>query len=205
MGVQKETLDMLLLLSTVSERKNELSEVFIQQIKKTPEYRVMTNLDEYEFVSGKAKEVRDQFQSIHIEKGSVAEINKELHRLQQIYTNFQNIVSDSKRKIKAGNYQVGIVSKKGLQELKSTDRSLYEKISIMARSSRESEAEAFRDYLLRSNQQDIAEEYERIRPSSLLAKDNTRARLFLVTGGVLFALFFMLILSIIPRHMRRRP
>ncbi|GLH65070.1 hypothetical protein [Parageobacillus sp. G301] len=197
MGIKKETFDMLLLLSAISNKSQKLSDALIEKIKKTPEYQVIQNVEQYHFITPRAKELKAKLQNIHIDKNNIADIQQEYRKLETLYEEFQHFLTKSNENIQSDNYRVDIISKKQLDELKKTNEGLYRKIQVVLTADEDNIAEAFRNYIKLHPHPDIIEEYKRIRSSQMEDKDNKRAKTFQWGGALIGSFVFVLILKML--------
>ncbi|SOC15798.1 hypothetical protein SAMN05880501_108144 [Ureibacillus xyleni] len=194
MALNKDTENMILLLSGLNTGQQKVNDIYINQIKQTEEYKALHNLNEYEFITKRAKDLKTNIKGINIERSTISEIQAEHLSLMNAHNDIQDLLQESMVKLSQNNYHIDVILKSKLKELKNSNIDLYTKVKIIMNANTNSAAEAFRKYIQTNARQEIIREYLKICTPDLNAKDNKRAQMFTWGGAIIGAVVFMIAL-----------
>ena len=108
--IKKDTDDFLTLMSGLTNQKDKVNEMYINGAKKSKAYQLIQQLNNYKFISPKAKKLASDLRKINLEKGTLPEIQKEYSKLEQLHSSFEKLLRDSKSKINSNQYDLDLVS-----------------------------------------------------------------------------------------------
>ena len=193
--IKKDTDDFLTLMSGLTNQKDKVNEMYLNGAKKSKAYQLIQQLNNYKFISPKAKKLASDLRKINLQKESLPEIQKEFSKLEQLHNSFEKLLRESKSKINSNQYELDLVSTDELNSLRKSKPSLFQKINLVAKGGSSSVEQAFRNYLKTHKEPEVAQEYERIRSPRLRSKDQVRGDLFRYGGAVIGAVLFIFILT----------
>lgn len=194
MALQKETEQFLLLLLGLNTEQEKVKELYVNQIKQTEEFQLLGELDSFEFISKRAKDLKSRIQKINIEKENVSDIQTEYQKLMNGMNDFQHFRQNSIQRLKNDDYFIDLISKNDLLDLKKSNPALFKKVEIIKSSNTDNVAEAFRQYSRKNRDKEILEEYMELRTPELQKNDIKQEKQFLLGGATLGALLCMVLL-----------
>jgi len=188
----------LMLLSNITVEQEPLLQMARDDVMQTKEFvDLIKNMDNYHFVSDKAKDLKEKLLNINLNLRSVAEIYEQYDILLSLNQSFTHLYTQSKDMIrKKLDYRIHIIHQQHLNEL--SNEIVYEKlVKIVVSKINKPHPEAFRDYSISTNDPDVIKEYVKIRDTEMERQDVKRAKKFTFVGGLLGFVLGVIILHMI--------
>lgn len=199
MGSYSDSRKLMVLLDLISidQDKEKLSDIAREVIQQTKEYQVLKNLDQFYFISEQAHELKEKLLQINFDKKSVKEIYKEYDRLKDLIDNdLTFFIKNTKEKFAGNQYDIDLLPKESFNgiELQAEEDLTAKLVSILVKSGEMLPVHAFRKYLIRKTDDDVQQEYVKLRDPELIEKDQKRQKIFSIVGFLIGFILFPFIL-----------